>query len=78
LWALAIYLAATSRPEPAGVVVGFLEHAGVSPMDPAAGQRANAAIDTQPEHVEWRARGRRLSQDEVFAVALAALESHDQ
>jgi predicted ATPase/class 3 adenylate cyclase len=78
LWALAIYLAATSRPEPAGVVVGFLEHAGVPPMDPAAGRRATDAIGTQPQHGEWRARGRRLSQDEVFAVALAALDHHDQ
>jgi hypothetical protein len=78
LWALAIYLAATSRPEPAGIVVGFLEHAGVPPMDPAAGQRADDAICTQPQHVEWRARGRRLSQDEVFTVALAALEHHDE
>jgi predicted ATPase/class 3 adenylate cyclase len=78
LWPLAIYLAATSRPEPAGVVAGFLEHAAVPPMDPAAGQRANDAIGTHPQHLEWRARGRRLSQDEVFALALAALEHHDQ
>jgi hypothetical protein len=77
LWALAIYLAATSRLEPAAVVVGFLEHAGVQPLD-AAGQRAKDAIATQPQHAEWCARGHQLSQDEVFAVALAALKDNDQ
>jgi predicted ATPase/class 3 adenylate cyclase len=78
LWALAIYLAASSRPEPAAVVLGFLEHAGLPPIDAVAAQRANDAITTEPQHVEWRARGHRLSQDEVFALALAALEHHDQ
>jgi predicted ATPase/class 3 adenylate cyclase len=77
LWALAIYLAATSRLEPAAIVVGFLEKAGVQPTDNAAGQRANNAIAAQPQHLEWRARGHRLSEDEVFTVALAALEGNN-
>jgi hypothetical protein len=57
--------------------VGFLEHAGVQPTNNAAGQRANDAIAAQPQHLEWRARGHQLSQDEVFAVALAALEGNN-
>jgi hypothetical protein len=77
LWALVIYLAGTSRLEPAAVVLGFLEHAGVQPFDAAAGQRADEAIAAQSEHIEWRTRGRRLSRDEAFAVAMAALEDHD-
>jgi hypothetical protein len=77
LWALVQYLAATSRLEPAAVVLGFLEQAGVQPSS-AAGQRANDAIAAHPQHLEWRTRGHRLSQDEVVAVALAALETYDQ
>jgi predicted ATPase/class 3 adenylate cyclase len=78
LWTLVIYLAATSRLEPAAVVLGFLEHAGVQPLDVGAGQRADDAIAAQPQNLEWRARGRRLSQDEAFAVAMAAFEDNDQ
>jgi predicted ATPase/class 3 adenylate cyclase len=77
LWALVIYLAGSSRLEPAAVVLGFLEHAGVQPIDIPACQRAEDAIAAHPQHLEWRTRGRELSQDEVFAVAMAALDDED-
>jgi hypothetical protein len=78
LWAAVIYLAATSRLEPAAVVLGHLDGAALPPMDATSSQRADDAIAAQPRLAEWRARGRHLSQDEVFAVAIAALEDHDQ
>jgi hypothetical protein len=43
-----------------------------------AAQRAEEAIALAPHHDQWRTRGRQLSQDEVFAVAIAALEDHAQ
>jgi hypothetical protein len=77
LWAVAHYLAATSRLEPAAIVLGYLDDVLIRPPD-ASFQRADDAIATQPRLAEWRARGRQLSQDEVFGVAIAALENHAQ
>jgi hypothetical protein len=77
LWALVIYLAATSRLEPAAVVLGFLENSGVQPIN-AAAARADNTIAAQPQHLVWRNRGRRLSQVEALVVAIAALEDNDQ
>jgi predicted ATPase/class 3 adenylate cyclase len=74
LWASAIYLAATARPEAAALILSHLDDAGPFFVHAESHLRAIEAIQALPQHPEWRARGLRLSRDEAIDIAVAALE----
>jgi predicted ATPase/class 3 adenylate cyclase len=74
LYATSLFLVATERLEAAAVVLSYLDTTGFAPtLGALQRQRAEAMIDADPRHHEWRERGTRLSRDEVVDIALAAL-----
>jgi predicted ATPase/class 3 adenylate cyclase len=74
LWASAVYLTATARPEAAGLILSHLDVAGPFFVHAESQRRALETIQALPQHAEWRARGLMLSRDEAIDIAVAALE----
>jgi hypothetical protein len=70
------YLAATSRLEPAAIVLGYLDDVLIQPLD-ASFQRAEMRCHAATTR-RVAGPGGHLSLDEAIAVAIAALEDHDQ
>jgi len=76
LWVAGIYLAASGQPEPAAVLLGHLDNAGIRPIDaPQQRQRADDAIRAQSRYTEWSSFGAELAQHDALDYAIRSLES---
>jgi hypothetical protein len=75
LRAAALFLGGTGNLESAAILLAYSERIGFRPLIWAVQQeRLESVIAAQPQHVEWQARGGRLTRDEAVEVAIDSLE----